>query len=62
MNKWSKETQEKLDECVINICNSINEYIDENSLVNIQYQIKDNIEEFAEYLHNKTCNEMIDID
>ena len=62
MSKWSKETQSKIDECVLNICNLIDENIYKNSSFHIHQQIKDNVDEFANWFHNKTCNDMIDPD
>lgn len=62
MSKWGKETQLKIDECVLNICNLIDENVYKNSSFRIHQQIKDNIDKFADWLHNKTCNDMIDPD
>ena len=62
MNKWNKETQAKIDECVINICNLIDEHLYKNCSFSITEDIKNYVDQFADWLHNKTCYDMIDID
>jgi len=55
MNYWDKETQDKLNECVYQICRKCND----QSMFDDVYKI---INEFAKYLHSKTCYDMIDYD
>lgn len=62
MNKWNKETQSKIDECVVKICNLIDERIYKNCSFGITKDIATCIDEFADWLHHKTCEDMIDID
>lgn len=63
MKKWDEETQSKIDECVDKICNLIDERICENcSFDGINKDIKNYVDQFADWLHNKTCYDMIDID
>ena len=68
MNKWNKETQSKIDECVDKICNLIDERIYKEriykncSFSGISKDIAICIDEFADWLHHKTCEDMIDID
>lgn len=62
MNKWNKETQSKIDECVDKICNLIDERICKNCSFSINEDIKNYVDQFADWLHNKTCYDMIDID
>lgn len=68
MNKWNKETQSKIDECVDKICNLIDEHIYKEriykkcSFSGISKDIAICVDEFADWLHHKTCQDMIDID
>ena len=62
MNKWDKETQSKIDECVDKICNLIDERICKNCSFSITEDIENYVDQFADWLHNKTCKDMIDID
>ena len=65
MSKWSKETQEKIDETVNKICSYIDNYIKEGRLYNsndVVEAIYNHIDNFADWLHHKTCETMIDID
>lgn len=63
MNKWNEETQSKINECVDKVCNLIDERIQQNcSFSGINKDIAICIDEFADWLHHKTCIDMIDID
>ena len=65
MNKWSKETQEKIDETVNKICSYIDNHIKEGRLYDsndIVESIYEHVDNFADWLHHKTCETMIDID
>ena len=50
MNKWNKETQAKIDECVINICNLIDEHLYKNCSFSITEDIKNYVDQFADWL------------
>ena len=63
--KWNKNTQDKLNETVLQICNTIDKRIKEGILYNsndVEKLVYDYIESLADWLHKKTCKEMIDID
>ena len=65
MNKWNKGTQEKIDETVNKICSYIDECVKVDKLYNYNNVIETiyyYIDDFADWLHNKTCETMIDID
>ena len=55
MSYWNKDTEDKLNECVYQICEKCND----QSMFDDIYDI---VDEFAKYLHLKTCERMIDYD
>lgn len=65
MIKWNNETQEKIDETVNKICSYIDNRLKEDRLYDsndIVKAIYEHIDNFADWLHHKTCETMIDID